>query len=409
MRKKKTVLRKRLTSAGGRRERRVALSFPVGNPVLERVVGGILEFARGRGRWLVSRVPERLDLSVEWLRHWDGDGALVVLTNRRQAALARRLRMPVVNLGGYLEHPGVATVAADDLVIGRIAAEHLLERRFIRFGYFGPRGVWYSERRHEGFRGRAVEGGGRVEALWAAGPFESPRGWVDEREELVRWLGRLRPPVGILAGNDQRALMVLEACARAGHRVPEDVAVVGVDNDLVACEFSSPGLTSVDRDDRAHGMRAAEVLDRLMSGRGVGRGAILVAPRGVVGRASTDSVAIEDPDVALAVARAREQIGERYGVERMLDWTGLSRRALEMRFRSALGCAPYEFLNRLRVDRAKQLLSGPDRLTLQAVASACGFGEARRMREVFRRVAGMGPLEFRRLRGVGVIDRTGNG
>lgn len=367
---------------------------------------GILEFARGRGRWLVSRAPERLDLSVEWLRHWDGDGALVVLTNRRQAALARRLRMPVVNLGGYLEHPGVATVAADDLAIGRMAAEHLLERRFIRFGYFGPRGVWYSERRLEGFRGRAVEGGGRVEALWAAGPFESPRGWVDEREELVRWLRRLRPPVGILAGNDQRALMVLEACARAGRRVPEDMAVVGVDNDLVACEFSRPGLSSVDRDDRAHGMRAAAVLHRLMSGRGVGGGAILVRPRGVVGRASTDAVAIEDPEIALIVSRLREEIGERFGVEMMLAWTGLSRRTLEMRFRSALGCAPYEFLNRLRVDRAKAMLAAPGRVTLAEVARACGFGEARRMREVFRRVAGMGPMEFRRQRGVGVIDHS---
>lgn len=373
----------------------MALSFPVGNPVLERVVEGVLDFARARGGWLVSRAPERLDLSVEWLRHWDGDGALVVLTNRRQAALARRLPMPVVNLGGYLEHPGVATVAADDLAIGRMAAEHLLERRFIRFGYFGPRGVWYSARRHEGFRGWAAEGGGRVEALWAAGPFESPSGWVDEREELVRWLGRLRPPVGIMAGNDQRALMVLEACARAGHRVPEDVAVVGVDNDLVACEFSRPALSSVDRDDRAHGRKAAEVLDRLMSGRRVGGGTILVPPRGVVGRASTDAVAIEDPDIAMVVARLRVELGERFGVERMLAWTGLSRRALEMRFRSSLGCAPYEFLNRMRVERAKAMLAAPGRVPLAEVAMRCGFGEARRLREVFLRVTGIGPGEFR--------------
>lgn len=377
-------------------DRRVALAFPVGNPVLERVVGGVLDYARARGGWVMSRAPERLDLSVEWLRHWDGDGALVVLANRRQAALARRLGVAVVNLGGYLRDPGVPTVAADDLAIGRMVAGHLLERRFARFGYFGPRGVWYIARRLEGFRGRIREYGARVDVLWAAGPFEAVRGWMDEREQLVKWLRRMRPPVGIMAGNDQRAMMVLEACARVGLRVPEDVAVVGVDNDLVACEFSRPALSSVDRDDRAHGRAAAEVLDQLMRGQRPGPAPILVKPGGVVTRASSDVLAIEDPDIAEVVVRARHHLGERFGVERLVAWTGFSRRTLETRFRRCLGWAPYEFLSRMRVERAKALLLSPDRRTLSRVAVECGFGELRRLRHVFKRVVGVGPGEFRR-------------
>lgn len=397
MRKKRKVLR---TTISGRskaaRERRVALAFPVGIPVLERVVEGVLEYARGRGGWLVSRAPERLDLSVDWLRHWDGDGAIVVLANRRQASAARRMPMAVVNLGGYLEEPAVPTVAADDLAIGRMAAEHLLERRFSRFGYFGPRGVWYSARRLAGFRGRVAEIGANVDVLWAAGPFEAVRRWADERQELVGWLRGLQAPVGVMAGNDQRALMVLEACGRIGLRVPEDVAVVGVDNDLVACEFSRPALSSIDRDDRAHGRIAAETLEGLMAGRRAPKTLILVAPRGMVARASTDAMAIEDREVADAVRQAREQIGERFGVERMVETSGLSRRTFEVRFRRSLGCAPHEFLSRMRVERAMGLLRGRPKVPLTRIAADCGFGDARRLRVVFLRLTGVSAAGYRR-------------
>ena len=118
-----------------------------------------------------------------------------------------------------------------------------------------------------------------------------------------------------MAGNDQRALMIFEACERIGARVPDDVAIVGVDNDPIVCEFSRPSLSSVDRDDHAHGRRAAELLDRLMQGHRPALTPVLVRPRGVVARASTDALAIEDPIVAAVVARAREHLGEKFGVE----------------------------------------------------------------------------------------------
>lgn len=367
--------------------------------MLERVVAGILDYARACGGWSMSRAPERLDSSVDWLKHWDGDGALVVLTRRKQAALARRMPMPVVNLGGYLRDSGVPTVAADDVSIGRMTAEHLLERRYVRFGYFGPRGVWYVSRRLEGFRAGVLQQGASVEVLWAAGPFEAVRGWVDERQELTKWLRRLEPPVGIMAATDQRALMVLDACARVGLRVPEDIAIVGVDNDVVACEFSRPSLSSVDRDDLAHGRMAAGLLDRLMRGQRPAFTPILVRPQRVVARGSTDALAIEDATVAAVVARAKEHLGERFGVERLVQWANLSRRTLEGRFRQSLGWAPYEFLCRMRVERAKTLLLEPVRRPLASVAAECGFGEPRRLREAFQRVVGMGPVEFRRTSG----------
>jgi LacI family transcriptional regulator len=199
-----------------------------------------------------------------------------------------------------------------------------------------------------------------------------------------------------LASTDLRAAMVLDACQRLGLRVPEQVAVIGVDNDVVACELCQPSLSSVSRNDWLVGWEAARLLDALISGATPARTVIRIPPDGVVARRSTDTLAIEDPVVSAAVRYLREHLHEPFGVERLLEQTGLSRRRLEQRFRQCLGRSPYAFITDQRVERAKQLLATPHKTTLRAVASACGFAEPRRLRLAFQRLTGMSPSQFRR-------------
>lgn len=376
--------------------KRIALALPLDVVYIERLVPGILEFAREQGNWTFTRLVERLSPSIEWLRDWEGDGAFVLITTPADARIARSLRMPVVNVGGYFRDAGVPTVTVDHQAIGRLAAEHLLERRFRRFGYYGKRGLWYSHQRRMGFQTAIKAAGGQCEVLEVPDYPARRQKWGSQEEQLGEWLRSLRPPVGIMASWDLRARMVLEACAEAGLRVPEDVGIVGVDNDPIVCEFSAPPLSSVARNDQEVGRQAAVLLHQLIKGAHRPKHPVLIPPRGVVPRRSTQTVAIEDPVVAALAERIRQHLGKPFGVEDLLAHAPLSRRRLEQRFRKSLGSTPYAFINTLRVEKAKSLLAEPNKTPLTAIAAACGFSDLRRFRLVFRRLAKQTPAEYRR-------------
>ncbi|MFA6563441.1 MAG: DNA-binding transcriptional regulator [Verrucomicrobiia bacterium] len=376
--------------------KRIGLAFPLGIAFMERLLQGILDYAREHGGWVFTRMPERLNPSIDWLAHWQGDGAFVVITTAADTKIARTLRMPVVNLTAHLGETGAPTVMVDHEATGRLAAAHLLERRFHRFGYYGTRGMHYSKLRRTGFAAAIGKAGGQCSVLEVSAAVTARRRWSRQEEELEQWLQTLQPPVGIMASTDLRASMVVDACAQLGLRVPEDVAVIGVDNDPVVCEFSHPPLSSVSRNDGEVGRRAAALLDRLMRGSSPPKQPILIAPDGVVARCSTETLAIENTHVAAAVQHIREHLHEPFGVERILGLSSVSRRRVEHRFRQSLGCTPYAFITRLRVERAKQLLAESEKRSLSEIATACGFSELRRFRLVFQRLTGTTPAHYRK-------------
>jgi LacI family transcriptional regulator len=379
-----------------KRVKHIALALPLDVVFVERLLPGILEFARNQGNWQLTRIPERLAPSFDWLRNWEGDGAFVLIGNQTDVKVAQSLPMPIVNVGGYVLDSRIPTVTLDQQTVGRLAAEHLLERRFRRFAYYGVRNLWYSEQRKTGFEAAVQSAGYDCSSFVGTSLIGLPRDWRRAAGELARWLRSLQPPVGIMASWDLRAQMLCEACTMIGLRVPEDVAIVGVDNDPIACEFCIPQLTSVSRNDRELGWQAANLLSQLLEGKRSSRLPILIPPDRVVARRSTDTLVIEDPEVAGIVQQIREHLNEVFGVERILRLSPLSRRQLEQRFHRSVGSAPYAFLNELRVERAKVLLAESRKRTLTTVASECGFSELRRFRMVFRRLTKLSPAEYRR-------------
>ena len=215
-------------------------------------------------------------------------------------------------------------------------------------------------------------------------------------ELLEEWLKTLECPVGVMAVHDHHARMVLDACLRLGLRVPQDVALIGFENDEVACQFGQVPLSSVARNSWREGYEAAALLDRLMAGRRPPKRDILIPPEGVVARRSTDMAAIENPHVAAAVQFIREHLEQPFNVKILEQHMSVSHCYLYYHFKQCLNCTPHQYINRARIQRAKELLADPNKLKLHHIARVCGFSETRRLRLVFRRLTGQTLAEYRR-------------
>jgi LacI family transcriptional regulator len=376
--------------------RQIALAFPITQGHHADRARGILDYARQHGDWTFVGGPENVALSMQRLRGWPGDGVIADLVTRREANAAGELGLPVVNVSGALADAGFPRVTNDNAQLGRLAAEELLRCEIRRFAYYGLKGVWYSQERCRGFAERIAEDGHACTVLRTASTLESRATWYGWLEELQQWLKRVQPPLGLMAVNDHRARMAVHACRQVGLHVPHDVAIVGVDNDQVACEASQPTLSSVACAGWEIGFRSAELLDQLMSRKRPPQGDVLVPASGVVPRQSTDMVAVDDPKLGAAVRFIRERLAEPFNVDDVLRHIDASRRWLEYRFRERFGHSPHEYICAARVERAKQLLTRTPKLRLSHVAEACGFTDTRNLRLVFRRSTGVTPAEFQR-------------
>ncbi len=386
-------------TTGSRRQ--VALVYPLAVPWMTAFVRGVMQYAEDHGRWSLTTSPPSLigageeTLTLDGLRGWPGHGAIAAILNASHTRSARRLGIPVVNLAATLRNPGVPSVWPDHYGMGRLAAEHLLERGLRRLAFFGLEGFWFSELRGRGFADCAKRAGATCDVLQMPRKLGPGANWHKRTGLLMRWLKQLRPPVGLLAVQDYRARVVMEECERIGLRIPHDVAVIGMENDPTLCEFCRPTLSSVSRNSRLLGYETAAMLDRLMDGQPLPADVVVVPSEGVVARQSTDTIAVEDPQLAAALHFIHDHLNETFGVERLVQATSISRRQLEIRFRRVLDCTPHDYLNRKRVERAKQLLTTPGRIKFQSVVKACGFSSVGRMRLVFKRLTGMTPLKYR--------------
>lgn len=378
--------------------RQVALAHPVALPWMAIFARGLMDYADQHGGWSLTASPswaEEEALTLKSLKGWPGQGIIAAITNRDELRMAKRLGKPIVNIAGALRTTGLPRVMPDHYRMGEMAAEHLLERGFRRFACYSIKGLWFTHLRCRGFVERLKQAQLPCDVIEVPRPSVGGEPWHERIAPLRRWLERLRPPLGLLAVQDHPARIVMDECLRLGLRIPHDLAVVGMDDDPTVCEYSRPSLSSVSRNPWRLGYETAALLERLMNGNSPPSQDILVAPDGVVARQSTDTVTVEDPQVAAAAHFIHDHIAEPFDVARVVRATSISRRLLEIRFRQSLGCSLYDYLCSQRVEQSKRLLTGPERSKLHNVASACGFSGAEQMRLVFKRITGQTPLQFR--------------
>jgi LacI family transcriptional regulator len=209
------------------------------------------------------------------------------------------------------------------------------------------------------------------------------------------WLAQLPRPVGLMACYDIRAQQLLDMCRELELAVPEQVAVIGVDNDELLCNLCTPPLTSVIPDTHQTGYVAAQLLDRMMNGRKVSSDPLFIEPLGIALRQSTDILAINDPEIARAMRIIRERATLGLNVRQLMEQLPLSRRVFESRFQKRLGCTPHDMIVRIRMDRVRQLLRETD-LPLETISHRCGFSHVEYLSAAFRKLTGVSPGAYRR-------------
>jgi LacI family transcriptional regulator len=336
------------------------------------------------------------------LHHWQGDGIVANFDDRRVAEAVRGLKVPVVGIGGgygwYEPSLDIPYYSTDNAAIAKLAVEHFVERGFRHLAFYGypcTRINRWSEERAEGFRRWALAAGATCDVF--TGRHGVTRRWADLQSGLTKWIAGLKKPMGLMAANDARARHVLEACRTLKLRVPEDVAVIGVDNDEMMCELTDPPLSSVEQGARRIGHLAAGLLDRWMNGRKPAKLQLVIEPECVIARRSTDCWTIDDPDVAEAVRFIRERACRRIQICDVARHVGVSPSTLKNRFRTVLGRTIHAEVQRLRLDRAKQLLVDTD-LPLKQIALQTGFCYIQYLTRVFRQHVGQTPGEYRKQR-----------
>jgi LacI family transcriptional regulator len=221
--------------------------------------------------------------------------------------------------------------------------------------------------------------------------------WEQDQQQLTRWVRRLLKPIAVMACNDDRGLQLLDACRRAGVRVPDEVSVLGVDNDEFMCGLATPPMSSIDINLEGIGYRAAELLDRLMRGRRRRAETVLLPAGEVVSRQSTDALAVDDPELAAAIRYLRQNACRPIRMRDVTKATGVERRTLERKMKALWGRSPKEELLRVQIDEARRLLLSTQ-LSIKAVASRTGFRNSRYFSNVFRHRVGVPPGEFRQSR-----------
>lgn len=376
-------------------QKRVALLVETSNAYARGLIQGVVGYMRENRRWSVYiSEHNRGDHPSSWLSGWQADGVIARIETRTIAKALRGLKIPIVDVSAARLIPSLPWFETDDAAIAHLAAEHLLDRGFRHFAYCGDVRFKWSQMRLEHFAGRLLEAGHQCLTYDAAHSTAAKH--ETQVEQIGVWLKSLPKPLGVMACYDFRGQQVLDACRQVGIAVPDEVAVIGVDNDELLCSLSDPPLSSVAPNTYRTGYEAAVRLAAMMEGARTGPIANLIPPLGIATRQSTDVLAIEDPNVVRAVRFIRQHACEGINMKDVLRAVPAARGLLESRFKKLLGRTPHEEILRVQMNRVKQLLSESD-LPLETIAERTGFAHAEYLSVVFKREEGIPASQYRAL------------
>ena len=355
---------------------------------------GIEKYARENGWHLYADLAR--EKVIPW--GWEGDGILAWLgAGDDLADFVKAVKKPTVDFSLRRPQLKFHRVLEDHAHAAQLVADHFLSRGFVHFIFYSDADNWSYEERGHGFINALKLADRPCGWLrWHQSPAFSPgrEEWKKKRKWLAAQMKAAPKPLAVFAANDQQAMDVLESCESAGIAVPEQVSIVGAENYLLAPDAMRTPISSVDTNLEALGYRGAELLDKLMAGKTVSKEPVRIPAVGVVVRKSSDILTIKHKGVSRSLRHIWERSHEPICVKDLVGVAAMSRRGLHKAFLEHLGRTPGQELQRVRIERAKKLLTESN-LKIEALAEMAGYQSTNSFCIAFKRVTGMSAKQFR--------------
>lgn len=370
---------------------RVAVLLDAFNDYSRGLLKGIANYRNNQSDWVVFY--DTTNTHKNW-RKWK-PAALITgdhkLTKGKTSVILDNIT--IFSIKGEGETNVLFKVINDNKAIGVMAAEHLMERGFQNFAFFGFEDLLWSQDRSTSFKQKIMQNM-RTHKFYEHGVSSSKRLFLQEQKRLINWLKAIPKPIGLLTCNDEAGRIVLEAAKLANQHIPDDIAVLGVDNDVINCGFSLPPLSSIALNTERAGYEIAETLDQWIKNRKTPNQNITVSPVYVVKRQSTDILAINDIAVTDAIRFIREHVRENIQVTNVYEAVGVSRRTLEIRFKNSVGHSVSKEIKICQINLISEMLLNTNYSMLR-IARIMGHSNEAHIARFFCRYKGMNPLAYR--------------
>ena len=383
--------------------KRIAVAAERASAYGRNFICGVAEIAEQRPEWDLALVDPETASGAAAAGH---DGWICRVTDKRMAHALTRSGCPVVDCLCAVETPEFASVKTDAGRIGQLAAEHFLSRHFTNFAFCGYGRIAFSDRRRDAFA-RFLEKRGATPAVYRPPSRSAHKFGRDfllgtrvksppDAEDVLRWLKRIPKPVGVFCCDDVRASQVMMLCKSAGFSVPDDVALLGVDDDPIYCMFSSPRLSSIDPDATEIGRAAALALAEMMddAGKAANPPHLTIPPKGIVARESSNTYPNAPRWFAEAISFIRENAAKGISASDVFRHVGFSRTLVERVFRESGSLSVQKLIAEARLDEAKRILDSTS-LPIKEVASLSGFSTLEYFSRTFATATGLTPTAWR--------------
>ncbi|NCC09522.1 MAG: DNA-binding transcriptional regulator [Bacteroidia bacterium] len=361
---------------------------------------GILEYSKNSEPWVVCRMPPSYKQSygikgvLKWAKRWEADAIIGQFHDDDEVELFCQHGIVALAQDFKSRFSVIPNITSEYKQTGRMAADFFLQKGFRNFAYYGYKHVVWSEERCKGFHERIQEEG--VDCHFFDYQKQNlERLWYYRTEPLANWLRSLPLPIALMACDDTQANRIMEVCRIIGLKIPEEVAVLGVDNDEIMCTLSDPPLSSVNINIKKGGYEAAQLIERLIRDKEAPYEDIVIRPTGIVNRLSTDIYATEDKAILIALRYIHQNLNQKMSVDDIVGQVPLSRRLVEVRFKNVTGKSIYQYIFDLRMERFAQLLL-ESKEPVADIGMSVGLLDPKNLSRQFKQWKGCTPLEYRK-------------